>query len=111
MSYYLFLDDERNPENVFWTDLPNADWVIVRDMHEFVSCITERGMPTHISFDNDLGFDDEEGKDCVKWVVEGIMDGKLKGPFAYTVHSKNNVAAEWIEQYLENFFKVFYGEV
>lgn len=52
--YYLFLDDERNPQDVTWVDLPKADWVVVRNYDEFVKTIQEQGHPLFVAFDHDL---------------------------------------------------------
>jgi hypothetical protein len=105
MSYYLFLDDERLPEHVTWVKLPEVKWVIVRNQSEFEHIITTRGIPSHISFDNDLGKGMGEGIFCVKWMVEKIMDRDLAFPpdFSYTIHSKNNIAAKAIDSYLGSF--------
>lgn len=108
MGYHLFLDDVRMPGDVTWIELPSARYVIVRSYDEFRSCIKEFGLPVHISFDNDLADGDKEGIDCAKWLVEEIMDGRLTGTFTYTVHSKNPVATEWLNGFLNNFFKEWY---
>ncbi len=103
MGYHLFLDDVRMPGDVTWVAMPSAKYVIVRSYDEFRACISEFGLPEHISFDNDLA-DDKEGIDCAKWLVNEIMDGRLSGTFTYTIHSKNPVAAKWLDGYLSNFF-------
>lgn len=109
MTYNIFLDDERIPEQVYWVDLPDVQWTIVRNMLEFVEHIEQHGLPQIISFDNDLGFDELEGRDCAKWLVEQIMDGKVTIPddFQFFVHSKNCIAAQWIDQYLKSFFQAY----
>lgn len=104
MTYHLFLDDERIPEDVFWVELPRAEWVVVRDYDEFVDTITREGIPAHISFDNDLGEDKLEGRHCAKWLIEYILDHHPVAEFTFTVHSMNPVAAVAIEGYLSNFF-------
>lgn len=105
MSYYLFLDDERFPKDVYWIELPSVQWVIVRNMDEFKNVILERGLPAHISFDNDLGEDQPEGRDCAKWLVDHILDLDIMPEFTFTVHSMNPVAAEAINNYLTRFFE------
>lgn len=111
MSYYLFLDDERNPDDVFWVDIPqNVDWVIVRSQDAFEDTVLHRGFPLHISFDNDLGIDMGEGRYAAQWLVEQLMDETIMfdPDFTFTVHSKNNVAAEWITQYLNSYIELHY---
>ena len=111
MSYHLFLDDERMPGDVTWIELPSAKYVIVRNMAEFVKTIEERGLPIHISFDNDLGARSApEGRDCAKWLVDQYLDGKFKESITFTVHSKNVVAAAWINDYLKRFFEYWERE-
>ena len=107
VSYYLFLDDERNPVDVFWVDIPTGvEWVIVRSQPEFEKVVLERGMMEHCSFDNDLGAPENgEGRFCARWLVDQLLDGRIafNPRFTFTVHSKNNVAAEWITQYLNQY--------
>jgi hypothetical protein len=50
MHYYLFLDDERNPENVIWIELPSVKWVIVRSYEIFIKTIETNGIPYCVSF-------------------------------------------------------------
>ena len=108
---YLFLDDERTPDDVSWIDLPKGNAHIVRTFEEFVSFIEENGIPSHISFDNDLGEDSLEGYDCAKWLVERVLDGKDQLPpeFNFTVHSMNVVARSNIHAILTNFLKAAGG--
>lgn len=105
MKTFLFLDDERNPEDVTWIALPNYDWDIVRTQAQFEHHVTVFGIPDHISFDNDLGPSKEEGIHCAQWMVDQVLDGYLKwNPnFTFTVHSKNNIATERIFGLLDPF--------
>lgn len=67
MSYKLFLDDMRQPEecaaymyrrigkeNPVYLD---KDWVVVKDYPSFENYILEHGCPTLVSFDHDLADD------------------------------------------------------
>lgn len=94
-KYCLFLDDERNPSDVSWMDLPRpaGGWSIVRSFEAFQATILARGMPAFISFDHDLGQHESgsllpSGMDCAKWLVEFCMDTNARLP-GYCVHSKN----------------------
>jgi hypothetical protein len=77
--HYLFLDDDRVPQNAFCWDenmslwdmsgIKHGEWSIVRSYNQFVEYIEKNGIPDVVSFDNDL-FDvrnpkvsDEELKD------------------------------------------------
>ncbi|MES2567608.1 MAG: cyclic-phosphate processing receiver domain-containing protein [Bacteroidota bacterium] len=72
-TYKLFLDDIRTVDMVYknWTD---SDFLIVRNFDDFKSAIEDKGLPTYISFDNDLGLAENgevahDGYACAKWLV------------------------------------------
>lgn len=120
MSYYLFLDDLRNPSDVTWCihfPKDRASWVVVRNYKQFCNHITEHGLPEFISFDHDLAeehyhdptdelkkFDYKEktGYDCAKWLCDFCQKNKCRVP-NYTVHSMNPVGAKNIDTYIKNF--------
>lgn len=105
----LFLDDERNPEQVFWMpiDMTEYSWRIARSFEEFTTAIGEE-MPSFISFDHDLG-PDKDGMDCAKWLVEFCLDNKCDCP-TFQVHSKNPEGARDIHGLLSNLTKHLRGE-
>ena len=105
--YKLFLDDERMPEDVFWINIPKGDYVIVRTAEQFKQYIQEHGLPSHVSFDHDLG-DDPNGYDCAKWLVNYCIETDQKFP-SYTVHSQNPIGKDNIIGYIDNYKRV-YGE-
>lgn len=130
MSYYLFLDDERFPQDVTWVKLPPHKWTIVRNYKDFVRTIEAKGLPKAVSFDHDLGhehyntihymtkpgqgvidyssFKEKTGYDAAKWMVDYCQEKKLALPKEIYVHSMNPIGARNILQYLEsyeNFFK------
>ncbi|CAD0008830.1 cyclic-phosphate processing receiver domain-containing protein [Flavobacterium chungangense] len=107
MSYKLFLDDLRDVKMVY-KDLTDDDFVIVRNFHDFKKVILEKGLPEFISFDNDLGLDEndliaEDGYACAKWLVydSGIDLRDLN----FYVHSANPVASQQIQSLLDNYIK------
>jgi len=69
VDYKLFFDDIRIPTDIY-PKTKNGDWVIVRTIKEFKDTILTMGLPSFVSFDNDLGDSMEEAKDVVKWLVE-----------------------------------------
>jgi len=84
--YKLYLDDLREPQT--------PGWIIVRTYEAFIATIKEKGTPTEISFDHDLGWDEEKneerksGYDCAQWIVENEIPLE-----AFNVHSANPVGA------------------
>jgi REP element-mobilizing transposase RayT len=144
IKYNLFLDDERFPfvdetqrkklgkyaSGYDYIDMVSTynytkfepfkteEWVIVRNYKEFVSYITEHGLPTLISFDHDLAdvhylsqkiinyekFQEKTGYDCAKWLCDYCQEHNLKIP-EYYIHSMNEVGKQNIYSYIENYKK------
>jgi hypothetical protein len=102
--YNLFLDDLRTVKMIY-PEQNESDFEIVRTFDDFVKCILDKGLPTFISFDNDLGDKNgnplPDGYAAAKWLVyESGFDLKnLK----YNVHSANPVARVQIESLLNNY--------
>lgn len=94
--YRLFLDDIRYP--------PGQGWEIVRSFEEACTFVLEKGIPSHISFDHDLGLE-ETGYDFAKWLVNSHLDAIISIPdnFTFKVHSANPVGAENIQRLMDNF--------
>lgn len=117
MSWNLFVDDERSPCDVTWA--PGAvlelysteDWVIARSVPDALSEIANRGMPSFMSLDHDLGTD-LTGYDLVKTLVYDAVafsdSPRYTFPdnFKFYVHSKNIVGKANIESLLSSYFDV-----
>ncbi len=105
MEYRLFLDDERDVNDVY----ENAsDFVTVRNLDDFKDVIRERGLPTFISFDHDLGMDGESnvlpsGYDAAKWLVHD-MELDIRG-MGYKTHTWNIQTRDQIKGLLDNWKK------
>ncbi|MBX2843574.1 MAG: hypothetical protein KTR26_17510 [Flammeovirgaceae bacterium] len=101
----LFLDDIRTIDMVYDKSM-ESEFDIVRNYNEFVAYITKNGLPEFISFDNDLGLDENgilapDGYAAAKWLVyESDLDLR---DFKFKVHSANPVAAEQIKGLLNNY--------
>jgi hypothetical protein len=107
MTYKLFLDDIRDVKMVY-KNLLNEDFIIVRNFEDFKKIIIENGLPELISFDNDLGLDEneniaEDGYAAAKWLVyeSGLDLRNLK----FNVHSANPVASQQIRSLIDNYIK------
>jgi hypothetical protein len=128
MSYVLFLDDERLPDQVTWAEFPRYDTIfIIRTYDGFVRQVEFQGLPKFVCFDHDLAdehyavmeeensytYDDGDmkktfdygtektGYDCAKWLVDYCAERGLKFP-RYVVHSMNPAGKERIQGYIEN---------
>ena len=124
--YNLFLDDEREVTDVKWIDLPPYHWVVVKSFDQFVSTIKERGIPSAVSFDHDLGtehyqeyhvandkkmlsygriryetFKEKTGYEAAKWLAELCVSTKTQVP-EYYVHTLNNIGRLNIISILES---------
>lgn len=115
MTWNLFIDDERNLEDVTWVTWQvrekyrNEDWKISRNYHEVVALVEEFGFPSFVSFDHDLG--DKilhgDGYEIAKYLCEIDMNSSFHMPedFDFIVHSQNPIGKENIESYLNNFIE------
>ena len=90
MKFRLFIDDERFPSGIWRED----EWVIARDYEAACQAVKQRGMPTDISFDHDLG-EGPTGADFADWLIGCMLNKNWKFPkgFDYYVHSQNPVGA------------------
>jgi hypothetical protein len=100
----MYLDDLRTPKDEF-------DFV-VRSYDEAITIIIKYGIPNFISFDHDLGVDEEgeilkSGYDLAKWIVDSDLDNryKLAPTFSFKVHSQNPVGKQNIISLLESYLK------
>ena len=87
-----------------------VDFHVVRSYTAFINYIKNNGLPQFISFDNDLGLDENgevapDGYAAAKWLVyeSGLDLRNLK----FKVHSANPVAAEQIRGLLRNYIDFF----
>ena len=111
MKKLLWLDDLRDPivfldQEYFKTHL--VKWV--KSYDGFVEYIKVNNLPDIISFDHDLGINDDgtekNGKDCANFLIEYCMDNNLPLP-QYKVHSANPVGLKNISSLFDNFNKIF----
>lgn len=107
----LFLDDIRTVDMVYSKAMED-DFVVVRTYYDFVDYIKVNGLPEFISFDNDLGLEENgelapDGYAAAKWLVfnSGLDLTELK----FYVHSANPVAAQQINGLLTNYINYLKG--
>ena len=117
MTYKLFLDDYRSPQQVpaILKHAPANEWVVVRSMDEAMNCILQNGMPNFISFDHDLADDhyilglehEKTGAHFARWLIDYIIDNDLALPegFNYYVHSMNPHGAKNIRSIMNDFMR------
>lgn len=110
----VFLDDERSPEfleRFGFTRSEYVDMVVVRSSAKMIEHVKEHGVPTYISFDHDLGGDDN-ARVFIKWLIDELIDGRVKMPkdFDFVVHSMNPVGSEWICDTMTGIIGEFRGE-
>lgn len=100
------------------------EFFLAKNFQEFQQIIEERGCPTVVSFDHDLGLDETEqlssgiflaswaeksGLTCAKWLVEYCHENKIRFPTWY-VHSANPVGKHNIKSYIESAIRAGYVE-
>jgi hypothetical protein len=105
----LFLDDERNPQDVTWIKYPlDMSWEIVRTYREFEDALLLSNYDI-VSFDHDIqdftGQGEERtGYTCFLRMLDFVMDGGILLP-EVLVHSQNPVGAENIRKHYTNYLK------
>lgn len=100
MTYRLFIDDERSPPRG-----GENDWVIARSSAEAKQVVRDRGVPSFISYDHDLGGNDTS-MNFIWWLIGSYLDGTIQSfPINYGVHSQNPVGARNIQYLLDGFIK------
>jgi hypothetical protein len=104
MSWKLYLDDIRTPAD--------ESFVIARSAEEAKRLILRKDMPSHISFDHDLGMDDDgnllpSGYDFAKWLVELDIKGviQIADDFTFKIHSQNPIGAQNIKGLLDGYLR------
>ena len=90
-NYKLYLDDLR--------DCPSG-YVLARSSAEAIDILKEKGMPSLISFDHDLGNDEDTAMVFLKWLSANYDEVP-----AYFVHSANPIGALNIISYVESWKK------
>ena len=103
MSYAMCVDDERFPPSN-----DDRNWIICRSLDAVKRCIQEHGVPQHVSFDHDLGMDNDcnlldTGLDVARYLIELDLDGVevFTDDFTFYVHSMNPVGAKNIQWALD----------
>ncbi|WP_207485415.1 cyclic-phosphate processing receiver domain-containing protein [Arenibaculum pallidiluteum] len=95
----MFLDDERDPVG--------TGWVVVRSVAEAIAWVEMHGWPIYVSFDNDLGDGQAEGRRFADFLIERDLDhGDMPESFGFYVHSQNLVARQAIEGKLRAYLSI-----
>ena len=111
--YYLFLDDIRMPDWVYWVTLPTipTEWTIVRSYNAFCDVIRSKGIPEFVCYDhileeNDHHYDgpitdEKTGYDCARFLCEECRNEGVAHP-SFLVHSMDPVGRENIIHYIKH---------
>lgn len=123
----LFLDDIRD---VDYVKDDGREYVLARSVADAMVLIIQNGLPSHVAFDHDLGWDTLQpiegsfliaaptqgkelpsGFDFAKWLVEFDINGfhDIPETFTWSIHSSNPVGAENINGLLTGYMKHKFG--
>jgi len=98
----IWLDDERDPTDEFiqreFGAKGNELWI--KTTEECIELITQ-GNVRSISFDNDLGYNQTEGRKLARWIESQVYDNKIK-PIVWRVHTQNIIAYVEIYKAMQN---------
>lgn len=109
MKWKLWLDDQL-PCPARFSDGP---WIICRNYYDAIFHIKQLGPPCEISFDHDLGLDNETGKDFADYLIKQDLNYRVGDgssfhfieEFVYSVHSANPVGAQNIREVMNQYLK------
>ncbi len=93
-SWKLYLDDERNPST-------EDEWYVARNTKEAINLYLQLGPADFISFDHDLGGDDN-AMVFLKWLTANSYGP----PKDYQVHSANPIGRDNIISFIESWKKI-----
>lgn len=114
----LFLDDERNPQDVTWVKYPKCvEWKVVRSYDEFFYEFHRSAFQV-ISFDHDIQDYNHRGVELTGYnVLKEMLDTFMTThPGLYTLpeqvffHTQNPIGKENMESYWKNFCKHYKEE-
>lgn len=115
MSWYLFLDDDRNPVKIgviqTLIDLFMGTPItrIARTTQKAKKLCDKYGCPAYISFDHDLGENSESsGHAFAQWLVNKDLDNGgyyIPTKFTFRVHTDNPIGKANIEGLLNIYLK------
>jgi len=102
---YLFLDDERSPDQVRipqrFDNGSEIEWTVVKNAHECISFL-EKGNVKWLSLDHDLGIGAYNGYDVVHWLIEQYhTNPDFKFPEEIWIHTMNPYAGDDMMKSLE----------
>lgn len=106
MTWQLFLDDIRNPKYVYdemldpESEVWHTRWTVARSTEEAKRLVEERGMPSLMSLDHDLGHTDTSMV-FLNWLAREYWDGTNNVP-RYRVHSANPTGSANIRAFMDS---------
>ena len=108
----LFLDDERNPQDVTWVKYPkHVEWVVVRSYDEFFYEF-HRGQFQVISFDHDIQDYNRHGVEMtgytvLKAMIDYLIDNEesCRMPEQVFFHTQNPIGKVNMKSYWDSFCK------
>jgi hypothetical protein len=103
MTWFLFLDDLRNPVDAGFRDSTARGFVVARSTVEAIALVRDKGMPKLMSLDHDLGGADTSMV-FLRWLSREFWDGHMTVP-EYHIHSQNPVGRQNIAAFMSSWHK------
>lgn len=101
----LFLDDEREPDDVYWVEFNYSkhNITLVKNSEEFLGAVKANKFDS-ISLDNDLGLGLREGYYILQDLCSLYMDEKIDWfPSTIICHTMNSIARDQMVTFAQNF--------
>lgn len=111
MTFWLFVDDERQPPSTWDKNGPGPLRLVARNKDEARMAVLMFGTPRVISLDHDLGDNQPTGYDVLQMLITMHLDNRINlRDTELRVHSMNPVGAENIQALWDSFQRSVLGE-
>ena len=112
MGYIIYLDDIRFPDGGAYFE-GNKNICLARSFKHFQAIIESEGIPLFVSFDFDLGLDEDgtnvapTGGTCVRWMIEYCHVNNERFPH-WRLHTANTEGRKEMQSLILSAFKAGY---
>jgi len=117
--FYLFVDDERHANFLEKTypkikkgvsTIPDPDFFeVARTVKQAKELVSLYGFPAVVSMDNDLGENEPEGYEFVRWLIEqDVLYDWMTEDFTWIVHSMNPInSKKMMDDFTDHYTRKF----
>lgn len=103
VGYRLWIDDDSGkPGIAAWRNPPDPSWKVAHSSKEAIELIEKFGVPSYISWDHDLGLNDQGEPDTAMVVLKYLSEHHFNVSIEYNIHSANPEGAKNINCFMKS---------